>query len=84
MSEFLERASRLPVTEFAYPGPLRDRQHAVDEGEGLTTVAEWREVHEGFWNGAEHTVSTGGTAVLDDDTWVVLERFRVVELPPPS
>ncbi|MFE6964774.1 ASCH domain-containing protein [Agromyces sp. NPDC057679] len=143
MSDFLERAAHLPVTEFGYPGPLRERlnaailaglktsttslladydhpgeelpragqhyrlidsderaiaivettevrtarlaevdlQHALDEGEGLTSVEEWREAHERFWTGAEHTASTGGRATLDDDTLVVLERFRVVELP---
>jgi uncharacterized protein YhfF len=28
-----------------------DLDHAVDEGEGFTTVAEWRAGHEAFWHG---------------------------------
>lgn len=143
MSSFVERASQLPVTAFAYPGPLRDQlnaailaglktsttalltdyeqpgeelpqvgqhyqlidsdeqpiaivevtdvrtvrladvdlQHALDEGEGLTSVQEWREVHEQFWTGTEHTDGTGKVHTLTDDEPVVLERFRVIELP---
>lgn len=143
MTSFHDRAGALPVTEFAFPGPVRDTlnaailagektsttslfddyaaageelpqlgqryqlagsdseplaivevtevrvvrlgdvdlQHALDEGEGFATVAEWRAVHEGFWNGAEYAESTGGVRTLDDDCRVVLERFRVVETP---
>jgi uncharacterized protein YhfF len=59
---------------------------ALDEGEGYGGVADWRHAHERFWH--EHVVphhphlaATG----LDDDTEVVVERFRVVaieEVPP--
>ncbi|MEV4616543.1 ASCH domain-containing protein [Kitasatospora sp. NPDC049258] len=56
-----------------------DLQHALDEGEGYRTIAEWRAVHERFWRSPELL------AVLDDRdftvadaTEVVLERFRVV------
>lgn len=55
--------------------PLR---HAVDEGEGFVSVAEWRTAHLAFWRSAEFTAALPGVRV-DDDTRVVLERFTVVE-----
>jgi uncharacterized protein YhfF len=45
-----------------------DMRLALDEGEGFRSVAEWREAHEEFWSRA-----------VDDDTQVVVERFRLVE-----
>ena len=57
-----------------------DLQHALDEGEGFTTVAEWREAHERFWSCAEYRAYVGEeTAAVTDDTMVVLDRFEVVE-----
>ncbi|GAB2702620.1 ASCH domain-containing protein [Kitasatospora kifunensis] len=61
--------------------PLRevDLAHAVDEGEGCRTVAEWRAVHEEFWHGAEVREALGDPQfTVDDDTPVVLERFRLL------
>ncbi|MFE2726794.1 ASCH domain-containing protein [Kitasatospora sp. NPDC059327] len=56
-----------------------DLRHAVGEGEGFTTVAEWRSVHEGFWHGEEMRAALGDPGfTVDDTTPVVLERFRVV------
>jgi uncharacterized protein YhfF len=52
--------------------------HAVDEGEGFTTVAAWRAGHEAFWTSPEVVTELPDGFVLDDDTAVVLERFRVV------
>ena len=52
--------------------------HAVDEGEGFTTVAEWRAGHEAFWTSAEVVAELPVGFALDDGTEVVLERFRVV------
>ncbi|MFS4505449.1 ASCH domain-containing protein [Clavibacter sp. Sh2141] len=52
--------------------------HAVDEGEGFTTVAEWRAGHEGFWTSPEVLAELPAGFRLDDDAEVVLERFRVV------
>ncbi|WP_435093669.1 ASCH domain-containing protein [Clavibacter michiganensis] len=52
--------------------------HARDEGEGFTTVAEWRAGHEGFWGSAEVLAELPDGFRLDDDTEIVLERFRVV------
>ncbi|OUE24421.1 ASCH domain-containing protein [Clavibacter michiganensis] len=52
--------------------------HAVDEGEGFTTVAEWRAGHEGFWTSPEVVAELPAGFRLDDDTAIVMERFRVV------
>jgi uncharacterized protein YhfF len=56
-----------------------DLAHAVGEGEGYASVAEWRAGHEEFWH------SEQGRAALDDpgftvgdDTLVVAETFRLV------
>ncbi|WP_030193069.1 ASCH domain-containing protein [Streptomyces sp. NRRL S-87] len=60
-----------------------DDAHARDEGEGYTTVAEWRRVHEGFWHSPEVRAEIGDPDfTVDDDTLVVAERFRVVEVLP--
>lgn len=60
---------------------LRDvpRDHAIAEGEGFSTVAQWRAGHERFWNSPESRAELGTDLVIDDDTEVVLERFVVVE-----
>ncbi|MGW4231485.1 ASCH domain-containing protein [Streptomyces sp. NPDC004980] len=57
-----------------------DLQHALDEGEGYTSVAEWRAGHEAFWHSEEMRDALGDPSfTVDDDTMVVAERFRVVE-----
>jgi uncharacterized protein YhfF len=59
-----------------------DDRHAIDEGEGYADAHEFRVAHERFWNGYidELRASLGDPGfVLDDDTLVVLQRFRVVE-----
>ncbi|MGI5194886.1 ASCH domain-containing protein [Streptomyces sp. CA-288835] len=56
-----------------------DLAHAVDEGEGYTSVAEWRAGHERFWHSEEmraELLDPGFT--VDDTTPAVLERFRLV------
>ncbi|WP_406492952.1 ASCH domain-containing protein [Streptomyces sp. NBC_00846] len=61
-----------------------DLQHAIDEGEGDRSVAEWRAGHEKFWHGKEMREALGDPEfTVDDDTMVVAERFRVVELLDP-
>ncbi|MEU7643490.1 ASCH domain-containing protein [Streptomyces huasconensis] len=56
-----------------------DLAHAVDEGEGYTSVAAWRAGHESFWHGAEVRAALGDeTFTVDDGTRLVLERFRLV------
>lgn len=56
--------------------PIReiDLAFAREEGEGFETVAEWREGHERFW------VSYLPHVQVDDETLVVAERFRLVEV----
>jgi uncharacterized protein YhfF/ribosomal protein S18 acetylase RimI-like enzyme len=69
-----------------------DDAHAIDEGEGYANAAEFRGTHERFWNGYIDDLrarSSRPDLALDDDTPVVLERFRVVErldvpAPPPA
>ncbi|MEV4618854.1 ASCH domain-containing protein [Asanoa sp. NPDC049573] len=56
-----------------------DLQHAIDEGEGDRTVAQWRAGHEEFWNSTEVRAELADGFVLDDDTQVVTKRFRVVD-----
>ena len=128
---------QLPVIEFAFPGPLRDRlvaavlsggktsttsllvewdtdpaaelgavgsvvdsdgrrvaeiettevrvvrladvdlAHIIDEGEGDTSVAQWRAGHTAFWTSAEYRAELPANFVLDDDALLVLQRFRV-------
>lgn len=56
-----------------------DLQHALDEGEGDKSVAQWRAGHEAFWHSAEVRAELGDPDfVVDDETPVVLERFRLV------
>lgn len=56
-----------------------DRQHAVDEGEGHTSVAQWRVDHEEFWHSPEVRAELDDpTFTVDDDTMVVATRFRLV------
>ncbi|MCX4536117.1 MULTISPECIES: ASCH domain-containing protein [unclassified Streptomyces] len=59
-------------------------QHVLDEGEGDTSVAQWRAGHERFWHGEEMREALGDPEfTVDDDTVIVAERFRVVELLDP-
>ena len=56
-----------------------DLAHAVGEGEGFATVAEWRSGHEAFWHSDEARAELGDPAfTVHDDTRIVAERFRLV------
>lgn len=56
-----------------------DLQHAIGEGEGYTSVAEWRAGHEEFWHSEEMRAALGDPSfTVDDDTLVVAVEFRVV------
>lgn len=56
-----------------------DLAHVLDEGEGLTTVAEWRAVHEQGWHSPAERAELGDpTFTANDATPVVLQRFRLV------
>lgn len=57
-----------------------DLQHAVDEGEGYESVADWRREHERFWHSDQMREALGDPHfTIDDDTPVVAQRFRLVE-----
>jgi uncharacterized protein YhfF len=56
-----------------------DLAHVVDEGEGDTSVDEWRSHHETFWHsGAVRAALEDPEFTVDDTTLAVLERFRLV------
>jgi uncharacterized protein YhfF len=53
-------------------------EHVMDEGEGFTTVAEWRAVHEEGWHSPAERAELGDpTFTVDDATPLVLQRFRL-------
>ena len=56
-----------------------DLAHALGEGEGYTSVAEWRAGHEEFWHSAEVRADLGDPGfTVGDDTLLVAEEFRLV------
>jgi uncharacterized protein YhfF/N-acetylglutamate synthase-like GNAT family acetyltransferase len=58
-------------------------EHAISEGEGYANSAEFRVAHERYWRSYLETLRTrvGDPSFdLSDDTDVVAERFRIVEL----
>lgn len=56
-----------------------DLEHAIGEGEGYASVAEWRTGHEAFWHSAEMRESLGDPEfTVNDDTLAVATKFRVV------
>jgi uncharacterized protein YhfF len=60
-----------------------DLAHALDEGEGYASVADWRAGHESFWHSAQIRAEMGDPAfTVDDDTLMVAEEFRLIEPLP--
>ena len=60
-----------------------DLAHALGEGEGYTSVAEWRAGHERFWHSAEMRAALDDPAfTVDDGTLVVAQEFRLVRYLP--
>ena len=56
-----------------------DLAHAVGEGEGYTSVAEWRAGHERFWHSAEYRAALGDPGfTVSDDTLIVAQSFRLL------
>ena len=52
---------------------------ALAEGEGFSTVDDWRQAHEQFWN--EHSLPDLPhelISTVDDDTLIVVEHFSLV------
>ncbi|MCL2551510.1 MAG: ASCH domain-containing protein [Actinomycetia bacterium] len=57
-----------------------DLAHAVDEGEGDTSLDTWRATHDEFFTSAPMREILGDPGfTVTDATLVVLERFRVVQ-----
>ena len=57
-----------------------DLDHALGEGEGFTSVAQWRAGHEQFWHSAEMRQALGDPAfMVGDDTLVVVQEFRLIQ-----
>ncbi|AWB87627.1 ASCH domain-containing protein [Mycetocola zhujimingii] len=57
-----------------------DLAHAIDEGEGFETVADWRAGHEKFWHGAEFREwMRDPEFTVTDATEAVLVRFHVTD-----
>ena len=63
-----------------------DDRHAIDEGEGYRNAAEFRVAHERFWNSYIDDIRRmiAPDFTIDDDTLVVLQRFKVVEHLEPD
>jgi uncharacterized protein YhfF len=60
-----------------------DLEHALAEGEGDRSVAEWRTGHEAFWHSEEMRAAMDDPAfTVDDDTLVVAIQFRMVTDEP--
>lgn len=56
-----------------------DLAHALGEGEGYGSVAEWRAGHEQFWHSDEMREAMGDPGfTVSDDTLVVAQTFRLV------
>jgi uncharacterized protein YhfF len=54
--------------------------HALGEGEGYRSVAEWRAGHEQFWHSAQMRGALGDPEfTVNDDTLVVAQTFRLLE-----
>jgi uncharacterized protein YhfF len=57
-----------------------DLAHALGEGEGYSSVAEWRAGHERFWHSAEVRSELGDPKfTVHDDTLVVAQTFSLLE-----
>jgi uncharacterized protein YhfF len=56
-----------------------DLAHALGEGEGFTSVADWRAGHEEFWHSAEIRAELGDNFTVDDDTLLVTQEFRQIK-----
>jgi uncharacterized protein YhfF len=57
-----------------------DLDHALGEGEGFTSVAQWRAGHEQFWHSAEMRQALDDpTFTVNDDTLIVAQEFRLIQ-----
>jgi uncharacterized protein YhfF len=75
-----EPAAVIELTEVSVvPIAAVDDEYARAEGRGYADAAEWRQAHEDFFTSEGVTRFLGATPVIDDDTLVVTERFRLVK-----
>lgn len=57
-----------------------DLVHALGEGEGFTSVADWRAEHERFWHSEDVRAELGDPEfTVNDDTLVVAQTFSLLE-----
>ncbi|MEU6409995.1 2'-5' RNA ligase family protein [Microbispora sp. NPDC046933] len=70
-------AAGLPITTLVSGVTLRVFGGENRRAEGFDTVAQWRAAHERFWTGPEMSAALRGPPVIDDDTLIVAERFRL-------
>jgi uncharacterized protein YhfF len=61
-----------------------DLAHALAEGEGHTSVADWRAAEERFWHSPEVRAELGPDFTVRDDTLVVAQAFRLAEVLPAA
>ncbi|MFP3465587.1 ASCH domain-containing protein [Leifsonia sp. SIMBA_070] len=54
-------------------------EHALAEGEGYSSVSDWREGHTRFWTSAAMRAELGEDFELTGTSLVVLERFVIVQ-----
>jgi uncharacterized protein YhfF len=60
-----------------------DLELALDEGEGFESVQQWRAAHERFWaDEVRSGLRNPASLRLDEDTRIVVERFRLLEPRP--
>jgi uncharacterized protein YhfF len=53
---------------------------AFAEGRDYANVAEWRHAHEDFFRSEGVTEFLGAAAIINDDSYVITQRFRLIEL----
>jgi uncharacterized protein YhfF len=77
------RVAAIELTEVrSVPLGEVDLQHALDEGEGDESVAQWRAGHERFWHSPEIRAELGDPDfTVTDDTLVCAQRFRLLLAP---
>jgi uncharacterized protein YhfF len=62
-----------------------DLAHALGEGEGDASVAQWRAGHERFWQSPEARDEIGDPRfTVGDDTLIVAQAFRLLAAAEPA
>ena len=75
-----QSAAVIELTEVGVvPISTVDDEYARAEGRGYADAAQWRRAHEDFFRSDEVARFLGAVPVMDDDTLVVTERFRLIK-----